>query len=228
MAGPGPSGLRSSHLFAMRRLPQGPATLAAWAQVWAQAQIAPMLAQIWTDQVVRPFYKPSPDAESRRPIVCGEALLMFALGCFFKTARRQFADVFGEEQYGGGRCAGAPALARDVRAKCRLRPDRDVAQTDFKNAYGCVGWSDALGAALEHVPAVAPSLAAVWGDTDRGQRLCVESSPSTWVASTIFGAVMQGGQEGPPVFCLIVLIVVVLCAAACPVTFSGCSFLWTT
>jgi hypothetical protein len=49
MAGPGPSGLRNSHLSAMRRLPQGPATLAAWAQVWAQGQIAPMLAPIWTD-----------------------------------------------------------------------------------------------------------------------------------------------------------------------------------
>lgn len=81
MAGPGPSGLRNSHLSAMRRLPQGPATLAAWAQVWAQGQIEPMLAQIWTDQVVRPFYKPSPDAEPSRPISCGEALLKFALGC---------------------------------------------------------------------------------------------------------------------------------------------------
>ena len=94
----------------------------------------------------------------------------------------------------------ADALARDVRATCRLRPDRAVVQTDFKNAYGCVDWNDALGAALEHVPAVGPALAAVWGDTDRGQRLYVESSPGTWVAFTTFGAVMQGGQEGPPVF----------------------------
>ena len=123
-------------------------------------------------------------------------------------AKRRFADVLGEEQYGAGRCAGAPALVRDVRATCRLRPDKAVVQTDFRNAYGCVEWNAALEAAMKHVPAVAPALATVWGNSEQGQRLFVETDPGTWTVIVIYGSVMQGAQEGPPVFCLIVLIII--------------------
>eukprot|EP00973_Karenia_brevis_P022666 3119836-Karenia_brevis.AAC.1 len=127
------------------------------------------LAALWTDALLRPFYKPSDTTEDARPVTCSEALLKFAVGCGVVGARSKFADVLGDEQYGAGRCAGAPALVRDVRAIARLCPARAITQVDFKNAFGRVEWNDAMGEIVNHVPALAPLTACMWGD--RHQRL---------------------------------------------------------
>ena len=56
-AGCGPSGWRNSHLAVLYTDAAGPATLAAWSNVWARGRISPWLASLWTSSLARPFYK---------------------------------------------------------------------------------------------------------------------------------------------------------------------------
>ena len=199
-AGPGPSGWRSSYIALIRRIPTGPATLAAWANAWGNGKIADDLAELWTDTLIRPFYKPSTCAEPSRPIACSEALLKLALGSVFQSHKKELAVRLGEEQYGAGQCAGAPALVRDVRAMARLAPHKALAQLDYKNAFGSVERNDALEACTKEVPGISPALAACWGHGSRAQRLFVEVALGTWEVILIYGAVLQGGQDGQPTF----------------------------
>ena len=206
-AGPGPSGMRNSYIGAIRRLPTGPETLAKWANMWGSGKIHPALARVWTDYILRPGFKPSADAEPSRPIACGEALTKFALGCIFIGVRAQFQSVLGDEQYGNGRAAGAPALVRDIRAVARLRPDRAIVQLDYKNAYGTVEWNDALESIVRHARGVAPCMAAYWGDPEHGQRLFTQTGPGEWRVTVIFGSLIREDRMAPPIFCLIVCMV---------------------
>ena len=68
-------------------LPDGPQALASWANVWGSGAIVDDLAHIWTDSLLRPFFKASVTAEPARPVACSEALLKFALGCVFQSQR---------------------------------------------------------------------------------------------------------------------------------------------
>ena len=201
-AGPGPSGWRNSYISLIRRTPRGPLALADWSNLWSAGTLGTQAAASWTAAILRPFYKPSADAEPTRPIACSEALLKHALAVIFRKHRDDYAKVLGPEQYGAGACAGAPALVRDVRAIAALRPERAILQLDLQNAFGTVRWADALADTLNHVPSAAPVLATMWGPPGRGQTLYVESGPAVWQPVTIHGGVPQGGPDAQPTFTL--------------------------
>ena len=139
-AGPGPSGWRNSYISLIRRTPRGPLALADWSNLWLAGTLGTQAAASWTAAILRPFYKPSADAEPTRPIACSEALLKHALAVIFSKHRDDYAKVLGPEQYGAGACAGAPALVHDVRAIAVLRPERAILQLDLQSAFGTVRW----------------------------------------------------------------------------------------
>ena len=205
-AGPGPSGMRNGIIQLISRVRGGPETLARWCDVWAFNRIHPSLADLWTPCILRPFWKPAPHKEEVRPVTCAESLLKFAVGCTVELQAAATAKALGSRQFGAGEAAGAAAQIAEVRASARAFPHKALAQLDIKNAFGSVDRSDALDVTRHAVPGLAPLLAAQWGD--RPQRLWAEREPGVWVAIVIWGGLLQGGQDGQPVFCLVIAAVV--------------------
>ena len=56
-AGPGPSGWRNSHISCLYSDPAGPRALLQWCSLWAQGDISPWLARLWSPALARPFWK---------------------------------------------------------------------------------------------------------------------------------------------------------------------------
>ena len=67
---------------------------------------------------------------SIRPVLCGEALLKFAMGTCVRGSNAQIADSVSDRQYGAGRSGGAGQEVAEVRAaaaaESRLACRRDV------------------------------------------------------------------------------------------------------
>lgn len=93
-AGPDPSGFKNSHIALIHSHPDGARILAAWSAIWAQATIAPWLADLWTGALVRPFFKAN--GSDVRPILCAEALLKFAIGTTVRRLDHQLAAAMGD------------------------------------------------------------------------------------------------------------------------------------
>ena len=137
-AGPGPSGFRNSHILCLAADPAGHFSLQAWADVWAQGSISPWLASLWSSAIARPFWKNSHQM-AVRPILCGEALLKFAMGVCVLGAEKQIQKIAGRSQFGIGN--NPEQLVAQVRAAAALRPHRALLSLDFKNAFGSVRWA---------------------------------------------------------------------------------------
>ena len=73
-ASPGPSGWRNSHIACAYAYPGGPHALLAWATAWAQGDMPPWAAAIWSGALARPFWK-TREQGAARPIMCTEALV---------------------------------------------------------------------------------------------------------------------------------------------------------
>ena len=200
-AGPGPSGFRNGYIQLVRRVQGGPESLARWCNMWSCGRIVPDLADYWTPAVLRPFWKPAPAKEEARPVACAEALLKYAVGAQVELQGRRLKEALGPRQFGAGNAAGASAQIAQVRAHAKAQPGRALLQLDLRNAFGSVDRTDALEITLAKVPGLAPLLAAQWGD--RPQRLWAEAEPGNWVVILVYGGLLQGGQDGQPIFCLV-------------------------
>ena len=56
-AGPGPSGWRNSPIACTYAHAAGPPALLAWATLWAQGDVPPWAAALWSGALARPFWK---------------------------------------------------------------------------------------------------------------------------------------------------------------------------
>eukprot|EP00972_Heterocapsa_arctica_P086455 12743692-Heterocapsa_arctica.AAC.1 len=83
----------------------------------------------------------------------------------------------------------------------RARPHLALVQLDVKNAFGSVDRTDALDIVSRRVPGLAKLLAAQW--RDQPQRMYAEEAPGVWACIPITAGMLQGGQDGAPVFCLV-------------------------
>ena len=183
-AGAGPSGWRNSHIQVLHSDADGPASLIAWANAWANGTFHPKLVQLWTPALARPFGKNSRQ-EAVRPIVCGEALLKFAVGTVVHSVQPVIERGVGERQFGAGRACGASREVAEVRAAAAICPD-DVHMTlDVNNAFGEVAWHHASNATRRRVPQLAAIMAIAW-------------SPGEAVVFTQSGC----GKAGTPCRCL--------------------------
>ena len=201
-AGCGPSGWRNSHLSVVYADAAGPQALADWASAWASGSISPWLAALWTATLARPFFKTA-QCESVRPILQSEALLKFAFGCCAKGCRIELEQGAGLRQYGAGKQGGAALEIAEIRAAAAMRPDCALIGLDEQNAFGAVEWADALRQAQRHAPIFAVPLSMLWR-SGAGIIVHVLKPDGTWGFFTIFGGVVQGNQEGSPVFCLVI------------------------
>ena len=198
-AGPGPSGWRNSHLQVLHSHRHGPHALAAWASLWKQGSISPAVALLWTHALVRPFYKAN--MIDLRPILCGEALLKFAVGSSVKAAGHQLAEGVGKLQFGAGTAGGAAAEVHQVRAAARLFPDRALASLDVANAFGSVKWAHAIDTTIRRAPALARTLLSQW---QAGRVvLHVEQPSGIWEAMPVYNSLLQGGLDGHQIYCLL-------------------------
>jgi hypothetical protein len=66
---------------------------------------------------VRPFYKAN--GVSIRPVICGEALMKYAMAAAMTTLLPRLGSAFGPHQYGAGRAGGAERELYEVRASMR-------------------------------------------------------------------------------------------------------------
>ena len=103
--------------------------------------------------------------------------------------------------YGAGRSGGASLQIAEVRAAARLRPKMAIVTLDVKNAFGSVTWAHALEACLRLVPDLAPALAGQW--INKVAPIWAETSANYWAKHDLYGSLLQGGQDGHPVFCLV-------------------------
>ena len=203
-AGAGPSGWRNSYLTCLYSDPAGPQVLAEWSACWAQGAISAWLADLWTGALARPFWK-STLQETIRPVLCGEALLKFAMGTCVRGANAQVAEAVGDRQFGAGRSGGAGQEIAEVRAAAALFPDDVLIGLDIKNAYGAVHWADALHAMVAKVPRLAVPLSMMW----RSFSVVVflrNAEDSGWHAFNIHGSLIQGNLEGHPAFCVVIAV----------------------
>ena len=197
-AGPGPSGYRNSHILCIASDPAGHQTLQAWADLWARGSIAPWLAALWTPSMARPFWKDKRQL-SVRPVLCGEALLKFAMGVCVLGSSRQVLAAVGPSQHGVG---GNPEqIVGQVRAAAAHRPDRALLSLDFKNAFGCVQWADALDGLVASAPRLAVPVARQWAL--RSTQVFVQVSPGQWEPISVTGGLTQGFAEAQPIFCIV-------------------------
>ena len=153
-SGPGPSAFRNRFIAVIHSHPDGPRALADWACVWAQATIAPWLAELWTSALVRPFVEAN--GVDIRPILCAEALLKFAVGTAIRRVDAQLANAMGDRQFCAGRRGGAALEIGEIRAAAKLQPDHALMSLDIKNAFGSVEWKNALRVVTAAVPKLAP------------------------------------------------------------------------
>ena len=197
-AGPGPSGCRNTHVLCIASDPAGHQTLQAWADIWARGSIAPWQAALWTPSIARPFWK-TEDQQSVRPVVCGEALLKFAMGVCVLGSERQIQAAVGQNQHGVG---GSPEqVVSQVRAAAARRPDRALLSLDFKNAFGSIRWADALIGLVAAVPRLAVPVARQWAQ--RTTQVFVQTAPNHWEPVEVTGGLTQGFVEAQPIFCVV-------------------------
>ena len=205
-AGPGPSGWRNTHIQCMHATPEGPATLAAWTAVWAQGDISPWLAALWTPSLARPFWK-NDSQEGVRPILCGEPLLKFAMAVCVHAVQPGIAAAVGPRQFGAGASAGAEREIAEVRAAAEAFLGLAMLSLDMKNAFGSVAWSDVLEAVVAAVPELAPAIAAQWAT--RMTRVYSRNETGTgWHYFNATGGLSQGVTEAQPAFCLVLAVVI--------------------
>ena len=140
----------------------GADALAEWASLWTGGYLPWYIVEIWTDSMVRPFYKKVDEGDKIRPILSSESLVKLAIGALISGLQSHIADACGARQYGAGRSGGATLEVAEVRAAARIRPTMALVSRDVKNASGSVEWPDALDACMRLVPAIAPALAAMW------------------------------------------------------------------
>ena len=69
--------------------------------------------------------------------------------------------------------------------------------------------ADGLEACVDLLPGVAKLMASIWGPAPRGMRLFVEVASYIWRYFHIYGSLIQDGQDGPPVWCLVLHVVLV-------------------
>ena len=198
-AGPGPSGWRNSHIACTYAHAAGPPALLAWATLWAQGDVPPWAAALWSGALARPFWK-TPEQRTVRPIMCTEALVKFSFGIVATAARAQIDTAVGPSQYGAGRAGGAEVEIAEIRAAVAHMPEKTLVRLDVKNAFGSIHWHQALLVLLASAPKLAAPLACLWsnGYVDVFTANCVGS----WDSSRIPGSLAQGNVEARLVFCL--------------------------
>ena len=91
---------------------------------------------------------------------------------------------------------------------------------DVKNAFGSVEWPDALDACMRLVPAIAPDLAEMWAPGK--VQIHVEVANSQWKPIPVYGSLLQGGQDGHSVFCLVMSIALARATAVFAATAAAC------
>ena len=199
-AGPGPSGFRNTYIQLVNDQPQGPRVLAAWASPWSQGHVKPWVAEMWSHQLCRPFFKS--DAVGLRPVMCGEALFKFAAACTIFSATRSIQAAVGDFQYGASRSGGAALQLAEVHAEIAAHPDHALASLDVRNAFGSIEWADALRIVTASAPSLAPFLATIWG---AGRQVIHTQSAHTgeWTSSAACGSLIQGGPEAQHIFCIV-------------------------
>ena len=197
-AGPGPSGYRNTHILCLASDPAGDQVLQAWADLWARGSIAPWLAALWTSSIARPFWKDRRQL-AVRPILCGEALLKFAMGVCVLGSEKQIRAAVGTRQHGVG---GSPEhVGSQVRAAAAHRPDRALLSLDLKNAFGSIRWADALDGLVASVPRLALPVARQWAQ--RSTKVFVQVATNAWEPIEVTGGLTQGCVEAQPVFCIV-------------------------
>ena len=197
-AGPGPSGYRNTHVLCIASDPAGHQALQAWADIWARGSIAPWQAAIWTPSIARPFWK-TKSQQSVRPVLCGEALLKFAMGVCVLGSEKQIQAAVGPKQYGVN---GNPEqVINQVRAAAAHRPNRALLSLDFKNAFGSIRWADALVGLTAAVPRLAVPIACQWAQ--RSTQVFVQTGLERWEPIAITGGLTQGFVEAKPAFCVV-------------------------
>ena len=211
-AGPGPSGFRNAFILLLHSHPQGPRTLAAWAQIWADGSVAKWAARMWTDTLCRPFFKS--DSVAVRPVLCGEALLKFAVACAVQVATPGIHHACGDFQYGAGRAGGASLEVAEVRAESADDPGSPITTLDVRNAFGCIEWADALTVTAASAPKLAHCMAAMWKSHEISLWLQDERG-SGWHMYVVVGSLFQGGHEAHPTWCLIIAVVVIRVRGRC-------------
>ena len=85
-------------------------------------------------------------------MLCGEALLKFAIGTCVRASGPQIANAVSDRQYGVGRPSGAPQEVAEVRAAATAFPEDALLGLDIKNAFGAAQWADALLAVVAKAP----------------------------------------------------------------------------
>ena len=205
-AGPGPSGMRNSHLMCMYACPDRPPALSQWCQIWAGGVLRPWLADFWTDALCRPFWK-NELQEAIRPVLCCECLLKFAMGVCVSACGCKVQEAVGDCQYGAGRRGGAELEVAEVRAAAAIFPEDAFVSLDVKNAFGTVEWADALGAVTERLPQLAVPLTLQWSSF---RTIVYTQDPDGhgWHAFEITGSLVQGNVEAQTVFCILIGVVV--------------------
>lgn len=161
----------------------------------------PALAAVWIPAMVRPFYKLAKEGTKIRPVICAEVLLKIPIGALVQELQTAIEDACGPRQYGAGRSGGASIQIAEVRTAARLRPQMAIVALDVKNAFGSVTWPHALEAYLRLVPDFAPALAGQW--INKTLPIYTQTAPNKWSKQNLYGSLLQGGQDGHPVFCLV-------------------------
>ena len=203
-AGPGPSGFRNAFLQLINAQPQGPRILAAWANHWVRGDVKPWAARMWTQQLCRPFFKG--DGMGVRPVLCGEALYKFASACAVYAATRSLALAVGDAQYGAGKPGGAALELGEVQAESRDRPHDALVSLDIKNAFGSIGWANALRITANLAPKLAHFLSSAWAPGSL--RIWTQAADrQSWTPMHAIGSLVQGGPEAHQVFCLIMAVI---------------------
>ena len=84
-----------------------------------------------------------------------------------------------------------------------MRPDCALLGLDTQNAFGQLDWTDALRQAARYAPVFAVPLSMLWRGGG-GVIVYIARPDGTWDSFKASGGVVQGSQEGSPVFCLVI------------------------
>ncbi len=125
------------------------------------------------------------------------------MGACAKGCNIQLQEGSGTNQYGSGRAGGAPLEIAEVRAAATERPAWALLTLDIRNAFGQVQWTDALNATAARVPRFAVPLAMMWRG-GAGIPVYAETPEGPWAEFRVYAGVVQGSQEGSPVFCVVI------------------------
>jgi hypothetical protein len=162
------------------------------------------VARAWEAGAARPFFKVN--GEDVRPVVCSESLLKFAVGCTVFSLFRGFITIAcGRRQFGACRADGAALMIAEIRGAAHLFPERVIAEGDAANAFGSVSRAQGLELVVDKVPQLAPLLAAIWQVVHL--TLLLNDGAGGWAHIDACFGVFQGGHDGQPVYCLVVVAV---------------------